>query len=215
MNTEYWKLSMDMAYPWEGVSLSTQGGRKERKKDEVIASDDLKVNCGFKSRNKLIPMILHKMKVRVEDDGDNAYLLAWSQKYWKLSMDMAYPWEGVSLSTQGGRKERKKDEVIASDDLKVNCGFKSRNKLIPMILHKMKVRVEDDGDNAYLLAWSQSAHGTMVLGLLVQYGLSKIWIQRIEGLEWIRHIHFHGYGVSMSAVSGQSCFSHKNQIVRR
>ncbi|GJZ91071.1 hypothetical protein Tco_0662998 [Tanacetum coccineum] len=53
-----------------------------------------------------------------------------------------------------------------------------------------------------------------VLALLVQYGLSKVRIRRIEGLEWIRRIHFHGYGISMSAVSLQSSFSRKNKTAR-
>ncbi|GJU74903.1 hypothetical protein Tco_1266308 [Tanacetum coccineum] len=45
--------------------------------------------------------------------------------------------------------------------------------------------------------------GKKVLGLVVQYGISKYWIWRIECLWWIRRIHFHGYSVSMSAVSGR------------
>ncbi|GJX91593.1 hypothetical protein Tco_0344919, partial [Tanacetum coccineum] len=40
-----------------------------------------------------------------------------------------------------------------------------------------------------------------VLGLMVQYGISKYLIRRIEGLGWIRCIHLHAYGVSKSAVS--------------
>ncbi|GJZ44241.1 hypothetical protein Tco_0591496 [Tanacetum coccineum] len=45
----------------------------------------------------------------------------------------------------------------------------------------------------------------MVLGLLVQYGVSKLWIRCIEGLKWIRLLDtaypFYGYGVSISVVS--------------
>nr|GEX99939.1 hypothetical protein [Tanacetum cinerariifolium] len=40
-----------------------------------------------------------------------------------------------------------------------------------------------------------------VLGLVVQYNVSKYWIWRIEGLWWIRNIHFHGYGISMVGIS--------------
>nr|GEY25584.1 hypothetical protein [Tanacetum cinerariifolium] len=36
---------------------------------------------------------------------------------------------------------------------------------------------------------------------VVQYGISKVWIRHIEGLEWIQNIHFRGYGISMYAVS--------------
>nr|GEX72230.1 hypothetical protein [Tanacetum cinerariifolium] len=44
---------------------------------------------------------------------------------------------------------------------------------------------EDDGDNAYVYRF-----GFKVLGLLVQYGVSKVWTRRIEGFKWIRRIHF-------------------------
>nr|GEU97522.1 hypothetical protein [Tanacetum cinerariifolium] len=37
--------------------------------------------------------------------------------------------------------------------------------------------------------------------LSLKSSISNRWIWHIEGLEWIRHIHYHGYGVSMSAVS--------------
>ncbi|GJV27398.1 hypothetical protein Tco_1383846 [Tanacetum coccineum] len=72
----------------------------------------------------------------------------------------------------------------------------------------------DDEDVHGVLSLDSRFNAKKVLGLVVQYGVSKYWIWRIEGLWWIRRIHFHGYDVSMSAVSGQFSFSRKNQTVR-
>ncbi|GJS13678.1 hypothetical protein Tco_0408150 [Tanacetum coccineum] len=76
----------------------------------------------------------------------------------------------------GRKKKREKDEEIARVHLKVRCkGNKVLNKGVEV--------------------------GSKVLGLVVQYGVSNLWIRRILG--WIRRIHFHGYGVSKSAVPGE------------
>nr|GEW12051.1 hypothetical protein CTI12_AA104990 [Tanacetum cinerariifolium] len=69
-------------------------------------------------------------------------------------------------------------------------------------------RIKDNGDNAYVY-WLRFKNGdalsgyrfkamkvkhlVKVLGLVIQYGISNLWIRRI---------YFHGYGVSMFAVSG-------------
>ncbi|GJZ83007.1 hypothetical protein Tco_0648180 [Tanacetum coccineum] len=42
-------------------------------------------------------------------------------------------------------------------------------------------RCKEDGDDVL-----GSSMKVKVLGLLAQYGVSKVWIRRIKGLEWIR-----------------------------
>ncbi|GKD62531.1 hypothetical protein Tco_1300040, partial [Tanacetum coccineum] len=58
-----------------------------------------------------------------------------------------------------------------------------------------RIALDDDDDVLDVLSF-----GAKVLGLVVQYSVSKYWIWRIEGLWWIWRIYFHGYGSTFELV---------------
>ncbi|GKA09710.1 hypothetical protein Tco_0689143 [Tanacetum coccineum] len=106
-------------------------------------------------------------------------------------MDMAYPypqfqeyWLASSMNTAlsmdtGYEPYLVKDGVVCS--VALNSLIRKEEGILERSLRFLKMT----GDNAYVLSI-----GFKVMGLLVQYGVSKVWIRSIEGFKWIHRIHF-------------------------
>ncbi|GJR85276.1 hypothetical protein Tco_0209287 [Tanacetum coccineum] len=106
-----------------------------------------------------------------------------------LDLEMIFRTEGVGLV--GKFKKVEVDADNESEEERSNRKMEMMSLLIAMEAKVLAMKVKLG------LRRRIEMHIRRVLGLMVQYGIFKYWIWRIEGLGWIRRIHFHGYGIFM------------------
>ncbi|GJV61095.1 hypothetical protein Tco_1467195 [Tanacetum coccineum] len=119
------------------------------------------------------------------DDGDDANE--------KLSLELRYIAKKVVKVYANGLKRGVWKTPIKVDTAYPFYGYGISKPAVSgqfRFCHKNQIKSLDDGDDANeKLSLELRYIAKKVLGLVVQYGVSNLWIWRIEGLRWIRHIH--------------------------